>query len=224
MSDEYLLEYTRIKLRQALRDLSGGTKGQLEALSEHPPADKNVYPRKHIHRVQLEDRTVDALVTPVYALETFSRRRPAPPMNDFEYADSSWRRAVNTLDTGQQAWLRYCYGGDLAFRHQTAICESVWNVYKGSVSASMQRKVVKRLISLVWLAVQEIAATRQREDYRQIAGSALANLMAVSRSTWCETYAPHWRGLKSVVAALDDVALWDVLKHYRNHDLSDVCA
>ncbi|BBU83168.1 hypothetical protein EIMP300_45680 [Escherichia coli] len=69
MSNEYLLEYTRIKLRAALRDLSGGSKGQLEALCEHPPADKNAYPRKHIHRVQLEDRTVDALVTPVYALE-----------------------------------------------------------------------------------------------------------------------------------------------------------
>ncbi len=89
MSNEYLLEYTRIKLRAALRDLSGGSKGQLEALCEHPPADKNAYPRKHIHRVQLEDRTVDALVTPVYALESFSRRRPAPPMSDFEFADSS---------------------------------------------------------------------------------------------------------------------------------------
>ncbi|WP_369010605.1 bacteriophage antitermination protein Q, partial [Escherichia coli] len=68
MSNEYLLEYTRIKLRAALRDLSGGSKGQLEALCEHPPADKNAYPRKHIHRVQLEDRTVDALVTAYSAL------------------------------------------------------------------------------------------------------------------------------------------------------------
>lgn len=40
MSNEYLLEYTRIKLRAALRDLSGGSKGQLEALCEHPPQTK----------------------------------------------------------------------------------------------------------------------------------------------------------------------------------------
>ncbi|WP_080190245.1 bacteriophage antitermination protein Q [Salmonella enterica] len=224
MSNEYLLEYTRIKLRQALRDLSGGTKGQLEALNEHPPADKNVYPRKHIHRVQLEDRTVDALVTPVYALETFSRRRPAPPMNDFEYADSPWRRAVNTLDTGQQAWLRYCYGGDLAFKHQTAICEAVWNLYKEKIMPGAQRKVVKRLLSLVWLAVQEVAAGHKQESYSDIAGSALANLMSISRSTWCEVYAPHWRGIKRVVAALDQVALTGALNHYQSHNLSDVCA
>lgn len=35
------LEYTRIELRRALADLSGSTKGQLQAFSEHPPADKN---------------------------------------------------------------------------------------------------------------------------------------------------------------------------------------
>lgn len=38
------LEFTRIELRRALADLSGSTKGQLQAFSEHPPADKNKYP------------------------------------------------------------------------------------------------------------------------------------------------------------------------------------
>lgn len=33
------LEYVRIQLRAALADDSGGTKGQLEAFEEHPPAD-----------------------------------------------------------------------------------------------------------------------------------------------------------------------------------------
>lgn len=224
MSDQYLLEFTRIKLRHALQDLSGGTKGQLEAMSEHPPADKNAYPRQHIHRVQLEDRTVDALVTPVYALETFSRRRPAPPMNDFEYADSPWRRAVNTLDGGQQAWLRYCYGGDLAFKQQTAICEAVWNLYKGNIPASTQRKVIKRLLSLVWLSVQVVAAANKREDFKEIAGSALAGMLSVSRSTWCEIYSPHWDGMKDAVRALDEVALLATLNHYHSRNLSDVCA
>ncbi len=41
------LEYTRIELRRALADLSGTAKGQLQAFSEHPPADKNKYPRHH---------------------------------------------------------------------------------------------------------------------------------------------------------------------------------
>ncbi|HHZ5987990.1 TPA: bacteriophage antitermination protein Q [Escherichia coli] len=222
MSNEYLLEYTRIKLRAALRDLSGGSKGQLEALCEHPPADKNAYPRKHIHRVQLEDRTVDALVTPVYALESFSRRRPAPPMSDFEFADSSWRRSVNSLDASQQAWLRYCYGGNLAFKHQTAICEAVWSRYKGNIPASTQRKVVKRLLSLVWLSVQAVAAANKREDFKEMAGSTLAGMLSVSRSTWCETYSLHWVGMKEAVRSLDEVALLATLHHYQNH-LDDVC-
>ncbi|MBB9920988.1 antitermination protein [Escherichia coli] len=222
MSNEYLLEFTRIKLRSVLLDLSGGTKGQLEALSEHPPADKNFYQRKNIHRVELEDRMVDALVTPVYALETFGRRRPAPPINDFEFADSPWRRAVNSLDVSQQAWLRYCYGGDLAFKHQTAICEAVWNRYKANIPASTQRKVVKRLLSLVWLSVQAVAAANKREDFKEMAGSALAGMLSVSRSTWCETYSLHWVGMKEAVRALDEVALLATLHHYQNH-LDDVC-
>jgi hypothetical protein len=40
------LEYTRIEVRRALLDLSGATKGQLEAFSENPPADKNKNPRR----------------------------------------------------------------------------------------------------------------------------------------------------------------------------------
>jgi hypothetical protein len=39
------LEYTRIEVRRALLDLSGATKGQLEAFSENPPADNNKNPR-----------------------------------------------------------------------------------------------------------------------------------------------------------------------------------
>lgn len=50
------LNFVRIELRRALPDLSEGTKGQLEAFSEHPPADKNATPRRGIHLVELEER------------------------------------------------------------------------------------------------------------------------------------------------------------------------
>jgi hypothetical protein len=48
------LEYTRIEVRRALLDLSGATKGQLEAFSENPPADKNKNPRRASHLVDLD--------------------------------------------------------------------------------------------------------------------------------------------------------------------------
>lgn len=75
------LEYTRIELRRALADLSGSTKGQLQAFSEHPPADKNKYPRHHPEIVMeggegCGSKVVKTLATPFYVLETRSRRRP----------------------------------------------------------------------------------------------------------------------------------------------------
>lgn len=75
------LEYTRIELRRALADLSGSTKGQLQAFSDHPPADKNKYPRHHPEIVMeggegCGSKVVKTLATPLYVLETRSRRRP----------------------------------------------------------------------------------------------------------------------------------------------------
>lgn len=70
-----------------------------------------------------------------------------------------------------------------AFKHQTAICEAVWSRYKGNIPASTQRKVVKRLLSLVWLSVQAVAAANKREDFKEMAGSTLAGMLSVSRST-----------------------------------------
>lgn len=77
------LEYTRIELRRALADFSGSTKGQLQAFSEHPPADKNKYPRHHPEIVMeggegCGSKVVKTLATPLYVLETRSRRRPLP--------------------------------------------------------------------------------------------------------------------------------------------------
>ncbi|WP_439292068.1 MULTISPECIES: bacteriophage antitermination protein Q [Rahnella] len=207
-----LLQYARIELTAALMDLSGGTKGQLEAFSEHPPADKNHYPRQHIHKVQLEGKQVRSERSPTYALETRSRVRPSPPMKEFEFASCAWRRAVNALPAHQNSWIRYCYGFDLNFEHQKNICEAVWLAYQNNLPAGLLAKTKKRLISLVWLAVQDVAAKNKNESYKEYAGAALATLMAISRSTWCEVYSPHWKGLKLAVSELDNVSLIQVIK------------
>lgn len=212
-----LLQYARIELTTALMDLSGGTKGQLEAFSEHPPADKNHYPRQHIHKVLLETagknvREVRSERVPTYALETRSRRRPAPPMKEFEFASCAWRRAVNTLPVHQNSWIRYCYGFDLKFEHQKNICEAVWLAYQKNLPTGLLAKTKKRLVSLIWLAVQDVAAKNKNESYKEYAGAALAALMSISRSTWSEVYSPHWKGLKLAVSELDNVSLIQVIK------------
>lgn len=211
-----LLEYARIELTRALVDNSGKTKGQLQAFCEHPPADKDRRPRKPIHVVELDNgrggvQYVKAENSAVYVLETRSRRRPMPPINEYEFAGAPWRRAVNSLPEHQQAWLRYCYGFDLNFRHQVLICESVWQAHQKHIPSGILRKTKKRLISLVWLAVQEIAARKCNNTYKKLAGTILASRLGVSRSTWCEIYFRQWEYLKLAVEELDENSLEAVL-------------
>lgn len=218
-----LLEYVRIELTRALADNSGGTKGQLEAFAEHPSADKNQHPRKAVHHVELEGgRRVKAENSSLCVMETRSCIRPMPPMHEHEYSSCVWRRAVMTLEEHQQAWLRYCYGFDLKFGHQETICAAVWSQYQGNLPSGLLRKTKKRLISLIWLAVQDVAAKNSNETYKEYAGSALANLMNVARSTWSEIYADHWQNMKLIIEALDQDSLQQVLNRKRDHILDEV--
>lgn len=210
-----LLEYARIELTRALVDNSGKTKGQLQAFCEHPPAEKDRCPRKQTHMVEFDDgRKVKAENTSLYVLETRSRRRPLPPINDYEFAGAPWRRAVNFLPEYEQAWLKYCYGFDLTFRYQTLICEVIWNGHQKYLPSGLLNKTKKRLISLIWLAAQDVAATRNNDTYKEYAGAALARLMSVNPSTWLRVYAPHWAHFKRAFDELDIGALQHTLDHH----------
>lgn len=216
-----LLEYARIELRSALADRSGGTKGQLEAFAEHPPADKNFYPRQHIHKVQLGEghsvREVIAERAPTYTLETRNRRRPAPPMNDFEFSSCTWRRAVNKLPAHQDSWIRYCYGFELKFEHQVQFCKYVWEAYERQLTGKpLQAKVRKRLVSLVWLAAQDVASKNKNNSYRNYANAGLASMLDINRSTWQRVYSKHWVSLKSHFINLDQDSLIEILKNNEN--------
>jgi hypothetical protein len=220
------LEYVRIQLRAALVDDSGGTKGQLEAFAEHPPADKNRNPRQQAHMVELDNghggvRRVKAENSALYVLETRSRRRPMPPIRDKAFSSSVWRRAVLTLDTGQQAWIKYCYGFELDFVHQTEICRYVWEKYtKRLIGEKIQRRVKQRIVTLVWLAVQDVALKNSNPSYCEYAGIALAGMASVNRSTWSRVYSEHWRKLKEMVAELDVAALNNIEQYISQHNLS----
>ncbi|BFU34138.1 bacteriophage antitermination protein Q [Enterobacter asburiae] len=207
------LEYLRIQVRAALADDSGGTKGQLEAFSEHPPADKNRNPRQHVHVVELHNgrggvRRVKSENSALYVLETRSRRRPMPPIRDKAFSSCAWRRAVLKLDICQQAWIRYCYGFDLNFTYQRDICRYIWKEFmKQQNCLQLQKRVRQRLIQLVWLAVQDLATKNQNDSYKEYAGATLAALMNVERSTWSRVYSKHWQEMKQLLCDLDENAL-----------------
>lgn len=210
------LEYIRIKLRQALVDDSGNTKGQLEAFAEHPPADKDRNPRKRIHVVELDNgrggvRCVKAENTTLYVLGTRSRRRPMPPIREEAFTSCAWRRAFLMLDISQRAWLKYCYGFDLNFGYQTEICQHVWKNYeKKLMNVRLQKRVKQRLISLVWLAVQEVAAMNNNVLYKEYAATALANFLSIHRDSWYQTYAEAWKDFKYFCNKLDIASLSEI--------------
>lgn len=222
------IEYTRIEVRRALANLSEGTKGQLQAFSEHPPADKNKTPRCGQSLIELEGGAgcgpslVKALTTPVYVQETRSRRRPLPPMQDLEFSYAPWRRVINSLDDYQHAWIRYCYGFDLNFRHQTLMCQHVWNEFQNCrIEKKLQSRVVKKLVGLVWLAAQEVAAARSNDTYKEYAGAALARMMSVDRSTWLRVYASHWARFKAAFVEIDTQALQTILLRRERREVTD---
>lgn len=83
---------------------------------------------------------------------------------------------------------------------------------------SLQERVVKKLIGLVWLAGQEIATTRNNETYKDYAGAALARMVSVDRSTWLRVYSGHWAGLKAAFIQLDESALAMALEYYEEEE------
>ncbi|MEI9741054.1 bacteriophage antitermination protein Q [Enterobacter ludwigii] len=210
------LEYVRIQLRAALADDSGGTKGQLEAFAEHPPADKNRNPRQQVHVVELDNgrggvRRVKAENSTLYVLETRSRRRPMPPIRDKAFSSCAWRRAVLKLDISQQAWIRYCYGYDLTYKLQIDICSHIWSEYLTSAgNPKLQKRVREKMVVLTWLAAQDAAARNENGTFKESAGATLAHTVDVAKSSWSDTYATPWEKLKEIARDLDASALMKV--------------
>ena len=96
---------------------------------------------------------------------------------------------------GPKSWVRYCYGFDLAFKHQTAICNYVWDRYNRRLNGvKLQNRVKKRLLSLVWLAAQDAAAKNRNETYKEYAGASLGRLVGSTLQGWSKHTESSGRG------------------------------
>ncbi|WP_048339431.1 bacteriophage antitermination protein Q, partial [Enterobacter kobei] len=78
-------------------------------------------------------------------------------------------------------------------------------------------RVTKKLIGLVWLAAQEVAASRNNDTYQEYAGAALARMVSVERSTWLRVYSGHWAAFKASFAEMDSQALSEILTRYEEY-------
>ncbi|HHW3963629.1 TPA: bacteriophage antitermination protein Q [Raoultella planticola] len=128
-----------------------------------------------------------------------------------EYSTASWRRALLSLEEHQKAWLLWNYSDNIRWEHQETITRWAWEQFSEKLAGiRIAKKTVDRLRQLIWLAAQDVKAELAgRETYEY---QSLAELVGVAKSTWTETYLPHWLALRSSFEKLDSDALISVTR------------
>ena len=211
MKTQYL-EYVRQQLMVATADLSGATKGQLMAWLENAQFDTGTFKRK---KPRVLDEVTGEMVTldnpPIPGKQSHAKGSHIPLVQPVEFATASWRRALLSLEEHQKAWLLWNYSENTSWDHQVAITRWAWEQFSEKLAGiRIAKKTVDRLRQLIWLAAQDVKAELAgRETYEY---QSLAELVGVAKSTWTETYLPHWLALRSSFVKLDSDALISVTR------------
>ncbi|HGK3768708.1 TPA: bacteriophage antitermination protein Q [Klebsiella pneumoniae] len=211
MTAQYL-EFVRQQLIVATADLSGATKGQLVAFAENAQFTATARSRG---RKKVADPVTGRMVNPsrppIPGQQSRAKGSSIALVLPVEYSTASWRRALLSLEDHQKAWLLWNYSENIRFEHQVAITQWAWTEFRGQLGAKkVAGKTMERLKKLTWLAAQDVKAELAgRETYEY---QALAELVGVAKSTWTETYLPHWLALRSSFVKLDSDALMAVTR------------
>lgn len=201
------LEFVRQQLITATADLSGATKGQLVAFAENAMFEATARSRG---RKKVADpvtgRMVNPSSPPIPGHQSRAKGSHIPLVNHVEFCTASWRRAVLSLDEHQKAWLLWNYSENNRFEYQVAITQWAWAEFKAQLGAKkIAGKTMDRLKALIWLAAQDVKADlagKETYEYQN-----LAELVGVAKSTWTETYLPHWTEMRRNFIHLDNQSL-----------------
>ena len=206
MNTQYL-QYVREQLMVATADLSGATKGQLEAWLEHAQFDTGTYKRKK--RRILDEVTGKIIMLdnlPISGKQSYAKGSSVALISQVEFSTSSWRRAVLSLDEHQKAWLLWSYSENIRWEHQVAITQWAWSEFKTLLGTrKIAGKTLERLKKLIWLAAQDVKselAGREAYEYQE-----LASLVGVTSKNWSETFTERWVAMKHIFLQLDSEAL-----------------
>ncbi|EII1445160.1 antiterminator [Salmonella enterica subsp. enterica serovar Kottbus] len=218
------LEYVRQQLIVATADLSGATKGQLLAWLENAQFDTKTYPRK---RQRIRDEVTGKMITlnnpPIPGKQSLAKGSSIALVQPIEYSTASWRRAVLSLDEHYKAWLLWNYSENTCWEHQVEITRWAWCEFRQQLAGrKMAGKTVERLKKLIWLAAQDVKAElagRETYEYQK-----LAELAGVAKSTWTETYLPHWQAMRNSFKRLDRDSLLMAVKGRTEQVASNRCA
>lgn len=201
------LEYVRQQLIVATADLSGATKGQLVAFAENAMFEATARSSKRKKVVDpATGRMVKPSNPPVPGKQSRAKGSAIALVQPVEYSTASWRRALLSLEEHQKAWLLWNYSDNIRWEHQETVTRWAWEQFSEKLAgARVAKKTVDRLRQLIWLAAQDVKAELAgRETYEY---QALAELAGVAKSTWTETYLPHWLAMRNSFKRLDSGAL-----------------
>lgn len=206
------LSYIRQQLIVATADLSGATKGQLMAWLENAQFDTNTFPRK---KQRVWDEETEKWMTlnkpPIPGKQSHAKGSHIPLVQPVEYATASWRRALLSLDEHQKAWLLWNYSENTRWEYQETIIRWAWEQFSQQLAGvRIAKKTVERLRQLIWLAAQDVKAELAGCDIYKY--QKLAELGGVAKSTWSETYLPHWLAMRCSFVKLDCEALISVTR------------
>ncbi|AUZ69868.1 MULTISPECIES: bacteriophage antitermination protein Q [Citrobacter freundii complex] len=206
------LEYVRQQLIVATADLSGATKGQLMAWLENAQFDTGTFKRK---KMKVRDEVTGEMITldnpPIPGKQSHAKGSHIPLVQPVEYSTASWRRALMTLEEHQKAWLLWNYSENVRWCYQVEITQWGWQQFSQQLAGKrVAKKTIDRLRQLIWLAAQDVKAELAgRETYEY---QAMAELAGVAKSTWTETYLPHWLVMRNSFKRLDSGALISVTR------------
>lgn len=206
MNNQYL-QFVREQLIIATADLSGATKGQLEAWQENAMFDTGRYRRK---KIRYRDEVTGKMITrdnpPILGKQSLAKGTSIPLVSQVEFSTSSWRRAVLSLEEHHKAWLLWCYSGSICWEYQIAITQWAWNEFNAlSGTRKIAGKTQERLKKLIWLAAQDVRGwVTGRESYQR---QELARLCGIKPDNWSHNYANYWREMCDLFKALDTKSL-----------------
>ncbi|MGC6075851.1 bacteriophage antitermination protein Q [Citrobacter portucalensis] len=206
------LEYVRQQLIVATADLSGATKGQLMAWLENAQFDTGTFKRK---KMKVKDEVTGEMITldnpPIPGKQSHAKGSHIPLVQPVEYSTASWRRALMTLEEHQNAWLLWNYSENVRWDNQVLITQWAWGEFRAQMGTKkVAGKTMDRLKALIWLAAQDVKADLAGIEVYEY--QKLAELVGVAKSTWTETYLPHWLAMRSIFTGLDSGALISVTR------------
>ena len=211
MNNQYL-QFVREQLIIATADLSGATKGQLEAWQENAMFDTGRYRRK---KIRYRDKVTGKMVTldnpPIPGKQSLAKGSSIALVSPVEFSTSSWRRAVLSLEEHQKAWVLWCYSGSICWEHQIAITQWAWTKFNAqSGTRKIAGKTLVRLKTLIWLAAQDVRGRITGCDVYQ--RQELARLCGVKSDNWSHNYAHYWRDMCDIFKNLDNESLIYTMK------------